>query len=133
MWEAVGKPKDFKEALEKNPDWVPNELDGMYHGFSTNPNTGVWLKSHTPGKKVPGSTGWMEFKEFSLSGDKDWNAKRLSLIYDPDLQRMRYIEKNQKGAKFNPPPGWKPREEKPLPQLYSDTKSNAEKETNRKL
>jgi hypothetical protein len=60
MWDALGKPKNFDEALEKNPDWQPDESDGMYHGFSTNPSTGIWLKSHTPGKKEPGSTGWKE-------------------------------------------------------------------------
>lgn len=137
MWDALGKPKDFTEALQKNPDWQPNQQDNMYHGFSTNPNTGIWLKSHTPGKVEPGNTGWMENLSFQLSGDKNWNPNKFSLIYDPEIKRMRYIEKNQKGKKminsYSPPPGWKPYVERPLQQLNADNKSQAVKQKNREL
>lgn len=91
MWDALGKPKDFQDALKRNPDWKPDKLDGMYHGFSTNPNTGIWLKSHIAGQKEPGSTGFMELKEFALSGDPNWNPKKLSLVYDPEIKRLRYM------------------------------------------
>ena len=67
MWDALGKPKNFDEALKNNPDWQPDKYDGMYHGFSTNPNTGVWLKPHVAGEKEQGSTAWMEAKDFYLS------------------------------------------------------------------
>jgi hypothetical protein len=93
MWDALGKPKDFKEALVKNPDWRPDESDGLYHGYSTNPNTGIWLKPHTPGKHKVGSTAWMELNSFALSGDKNWNPNKFSLVYDPDIKRMRYLPK----------------------------------------
>lgn len=98
MWDALGKPKDFETALKQNPDWKPNLLDNLYHGFSTNPNTGVWLKPHIPNEKNPGSTSWMENRDFQLSTDKKWNPNRLSLVFDPELQRMRYIEKKEKGG-----------------------------------
>ena len=99
MWEALGKPKDFNEARKNNPDWVPDE-DGFYHGFSVNPNTGVWLKSHIPGEKEPGNTAWMEYAGFQLSGDKEWNPNKLSVVFNPDLQRLQYIEKYQNGGKL---------------------------------
>ena len=101
MWDALGKPKDFEEALKNNPDWTPNEQDGMYHGFSTNPNTGVWLKSHIPGEKEPGNTAWMENLGFQLSGDKEWNPNKLSLVFDPEIQRMKYIPKKQNGGEMS--------------------------------
>ena len=93
MWEALGKPKTFEEALSKNPQWQPDEYDGMYHGFSTNPETGVWLKSHIPGESEPGNTAWMENLAFALSNDPNWGPKNQSLVFDPELQRMRYIDK----------------------------------------
>jgi hypothetical protein len=93
MWDALGKPKTFEEALQKNPDWQPDPYDGTYHGFSTNPNTGVWLKSHIPGEYEPGSTAWMENLAFTLSNDPNWGPKNQNLVYDPELQRMRYINK----------------------------------------
>lgn len=98
MWDALGKPKDFKEALKNNPGWTPDKNDGMYHGFSTNPNTGIWLKSHSPGKKESGNTAWMENLGFQLSGDKNWNPNKFNLVYDPEIKRMRYLEKKQKGG-----------------------------------
>jgi hypothetical protein len=98
MWDALGKPKNFEEALAKNPHWQPDPYDGMYHGFSTNPDTGVWLKSHIPGESHPGDTGWMEYKDFMLSNDRNWGGKNQNLVYDPDLQRMRYIERKQDGG-----------------------------------
>jgi len=49
MWDALGKPQNFEQALEMNPDWQPDPYDGYYHGFSVNPNTGVFLKSGKPG------------------------------------------------------------------------------------
>lgn len=98
MWDALGKPTNFKDALKNNPDWQPDEYDNMYHGFSTNPNTGVWLKPHIAGESEPGSTAWMEAKAFYLSGDKNWNSNNFSLQYDPEIQRMRYVPKKQKGG-----------------------------------
>ena len=93
MWDALGKPSNFEEALKNNPDWKPNKLDGMYHGLSSNPNTDIWLKPHIPGERNKGSTGWMEYLEFQLSGDKNWNPRKQSFVYDPEIQRMRYIDK----------------------------------------
>jgi len=93
MWEALGKPKTFEEALAKNPHWQPDEYDGMYHGFSTNPETGVWLKSHIPGESEPGNTAWMENLAFALSNDPKWGPKNQNLVYDPELQRMRYVDR----------------------------------------
>ena len=84
MWDALGKPKTFEEALAKNPHWQPDPYDGMYHGFSTNPTTGVWLKSHIPGESHPGDTGWMEYKDFMLSNDPEWGGKNQNLVYDPE-------------------------------------------------
>lgn len=98
MWDALGKPKNFDDALQKNPHWQPDEYDGMYHGFSTNPNTGVWLKSHIPGESHPGDTGWMEYKDFMLSNDRNWGGKNQNLVYDPDLQRMRYVDRKKAGG-----------------------------------
>ena len=108
MWDALGKPKNFDEALTNYPQWQPDEYDGMYHGFSTNPNTGVWLKSHIPGESHPGDTGWMEYKAFMLSNDRNWGGKNQNLVYDPELQRMRYIERKKEGgslpmAQYGPP------------------------------
>jgi hypothetical protein len=93
MWEALGKPKSFEEALAKNPHWQPDEYDGMYHGFSTNPETGVWLKSHIPGESEPGNTAWMENLAFALSNDPNWGPKNQNLVYDSELQRMRYVDR----------------------------------------
>ena len=98
MWDALGKPKNFDEALQKNPQWQPDPYDNMYHGFSTNPNTGVWLKSHIPGESHPGDTGWMEYKDFMLSNDRNWGGKNQNLVYDPDLQRMRYVDRKKAGG-----------------------------------
>jgi hypothetical protein len=98
MWDALGKPKNFDEALTNYPQWQPDEYDGMYHGFSTNPNTGVWLKPHIPGENKPGDTGWMEYKDFMLSNDSKWGGKNQNLVYDPDLQRMRYVEREKTGG-----------------------------------
>jgi hypothetical protein len=98
MWDALGKPKNFDEALQKNPHWQPDPYDGMYHGFSTNPDTGVWLKSHIPGESHPGDTGWMEYKDFMLSNDPEWGGKNQNLVFDPELQRMRYIERKKGGV-----------------------------------
>lgn len=92
MWEALGKPKDFEEAKKNNPNWKPNEYDGLYHGYSVNPHTGVWLKSHIPGRQEPGSTSWMENSTFQLSNDKEWNSNTKTLVFDPELQRMKYID-----------------------------------------
>ena len=97
MWDALGKPKNFDEALTNYPQWQPDEYDGMYHGFSTNPNTGVWLKSHIPGESHPGDTGWMEYQGFMLSNDRNWGPKTQNLVYDTDLQRMRYVDRQQGG------------------------------------
>jgi hypothetical protein len=98
MWDALGKPENFNQALEMNPHWQPDPYDGMYHGFSTNPNTGVWLKSHIPGESEPGSTAWMENLAFALSNDPNWGPKNQNLVYDPELQRMRYINREQQGG-----------------------------------
>jgi hypothetical protein len=98
MWDALGKPENFNQALEKNPQWQPDPYDNMYHGFSTNPNTGVWLKSHIPGESHPGDTGWMEYKDFMLSNDRNWGGKNQNLVYDPDLQRMRYVDRKKAGG-----------------------------------
>jgi len=116
MWDALGKPKTFEEALQKNPHWQPDPYDGMYHGFSTNPDTGVWLKSHIPGESHPGDTGWMEYKDFMLSNDRNWGGKNQNLVYDPDLQRMRYIERKQDGGgimNMMQQVGYKPKPQEP--------------------
>jgi len=98
MWDALGKPENFDQALEMNPYWQPDPYDGMYNGFSTNPTTGVWLKSHIPGESHPGDTGWKEYKNFMLSNDPNWGSKNQNLVYDPELQRMRYINREQQGG-----------------------------------
>ena len=98
MWDALGKPENFEQALEMNPHWQPDPYDESYHGFSTNPNTGVWLKSHIPGESHPGDTGWMEYKDFMLSNDRNWGGKNQNLVYDPDLQRMRYVDRKNQGG-----------------------------------
>jgi hypothetical protein len=98
MWDALGKPKNFEEALQKNPYWQRDPGDGDYHGFSTNPDTGVWLKSHIPGESHPGDTGWMEYKDFMLSNDPNWNSKNQNLVFDPEIQRMRYVERKKQGG-----------------------------------
>jgi hypothetical protein len=81
MWDALGKPQNFEEALQMNPDWTPDEYDGMYHGFSVNPNTGVFLKSGKPGLK-PGDTTWMEIAGHYLSP----RAQVDTPVFDIDLQ-----------------------------------------------
>ena len=85
MWDALGKPQNFEQALEMNPDWQPDEYDGSYHGFSVNPNTGVFLKSGKPGMK-PGDTTWMEVKDHYLSN----RSNSSNLTFNPDLQRFQY-------------------------------------------
>jgi hypothetical protein len=92
MWQTLGKPKTFEEALEMNPDWQPDEYDGMYHGFSVNPNTGVFLKAGKPGLKE-GDTTWMEIAGHYLSP----RANESTPVFDPELQRFKYIPKGQKG------------------------------------
>jgi hypothetical protein len=101
MWDALGKPKNFDEALANYPQWQPDPGDGYYHGFSTNPNTGVWLKSHIPGEYEPGNTGWMEYKDFMLSNDPNWGGKNQNLIFDPEIQRMRYVERKKQGGSLH--------------------------------
>lgn len=86
MWDALGKPKDFNQALEMNPDWVPDEYDGYYHGFSVNPNTGVFLKAGKPGLK-PGDTTWMEVAGHYLSPRADVDTP----VFDPELNRFKYV------------------------------------------
>lgn len=93
MWEALGKPKNFEEALQMNPDWEPDPYDGYYHGFSVNPNTGVFLKSGKPGFKE-GDTTWMEIAGHYLSP----RANESTPVFDIDLQRFRYIPKQQEGG-----------------------------------
>ena len=90
-------PKDFEEAKanykkQYNEEWVPNKYDGMYHGLSSSPD-GVFLKSHIPGEKEPGNTAWMEYAPFQLSVDSEWNPNKMSVIYDPELQRLKYVDK----------------------------------------
>jgi hypothetical protein len=85
MWDALGKPETFEQALEMNPDWQPDEYDGSYHGFSVNPNTGIFLKSGKPGMK-PGDTTWMEVKDHYLSN----RSNSSNLTFNPDLQRFQY-------------------------------------------
>lgn len=86
MWDALGKPKDFEEALKMNPDWQPDPYDGYYHGFSVNPNTGVFLKSGKPGFK-PGDTTWMEIAGHYLSPRADMDTP----VFDPELGRFKYV------------------------------------------
>lgn len=95
MWDALGKPNNFNEAVKNNPDWQPDQYDNSYHGFSVNPNNGVWLKSHIPGEYQPGSTAWMENMAFQLMPGPDGPMNK-SLIFDSNIQRMRYIDKNKK-------------------------------------
>jgi hypothetical protein len=87
MWDALGKPKNFEEALQMNPDWTPDEYDGMYHGFSVNPNTGVFLKAGKPGGMKEGDTTWMEIAGHYLSP----RANESTPVFDIDLQRFKYI------------------------------------------
>lgn len=93
MWETLGKPADWKTGLKNNPDYRPNPEDKLYHGYSTNPKTGIFLKSHIPYEFDPNSTAYMEFNEFKNSKDPNWNTKNFSLDYDPKIQRMRYKER----------------------------------------
>jgi len=93
MWEALGKPKNFEEALQMNPDWQPDAYDGMYHGFSVNPETGVFLKSGKPGLKE-GDTTWMEIAGHYLSP----RANESTPVFDTDLQRFKYIPKEEDGG-----------------------------------
>ena len=111
MWEALGKPKDFTEAKQKNPDWLPNDEDGLYHGLSVNPNTGIYLKSHVAGEYEPNSTTWMEYMAEQLS-NKDWGTKYNQTYYDPEIQRLRtrpkmenggWLDSYQKGSEVVPP------------------------------
>jgi hypothetical protein len=95
MWEALGKPGNFEKALQMNSDWQPDPYDGYYHGFSVNPNTGVFLKSGKPGFKE-GDTTWMEIAGHYLSP----RANESTPVYDPDLQRFKYVPNKQKGG-FN--------------------------------
>jgi hypothetical protein len=106
MWDALGKPKDFEEALQMNPDWQPDPYDGYYHGFSVNPNTGVFLKSGKPGLK-PGDTTWMEIKDHYLSP----RSNESTPVFDPELQRFKYIPKQKDGGLVQYAPGgdWPPR------------------------
>jgi hypothetical protein len=85
MWDALGKPQNFNQALETNPWWQPDEYDQMYHGFSVNPNTGVFLKSGKPGMK-PGDTTWMEVKDHYLSD----RSNSSNLTFNPDINRFQY-------------------------------------------
>jgi len=86
IWDALGKPKDFNQALEMNPDWTPDPYDGSYHGFSVNPNTGVFLKSGKPGFK-PGDTTWMEVAGHYMSPRADMDTP----VYDPEMGRFKYV------------------------------------------
>jgi hypothetical protein len=97
MWDALGKPTDFNQALEMNPDWTPDEYDGMYHGFSVNPNTGVFLKAGKPGGMKEGDTTWMEIAGHYLSP----RAQVDTPVFDTDLQRFKYIPNKQDGGNFN--------------------------------
>ena len=91
LWDSLGKPKDFKQALEFLPDWKPDPYDGMYHGFSTNPKTGVFLKAGKPGLK-PGDTTWMETSGFELHP----HAHTHNLVFDVEMDRFRYLPKEKK-------------------------------------
>ena len=93
MWDALGKPKNFNQALEMNPWWEPDPYDKMYHGFSVNPNTGVFLKSGKPGLKE-GDTTWMEIAGHYLSP----RAQMDTPVFDPELQRFKYIPNKEKGG-----------------------------------
>ncbi len=92
MWEALGKPNSFEEALEMNPDWQQDE-EGYYHGYSVNPYTGVFLKAGAPGLEE-GDTKWMEIKDHYLSS----RANESTPVYDTDLQRFKYVPNKQKGG-----------------------------------
>lgn len=96
MWETLGKPNSFEEALEMNPDWQQDE-EGYYHGYSVNPYTGVFLKSGAPGLEE-GDTKWMEIKDHYLSS----RANESTPVYDTDLQRFKYVPNKQKGGKLGP-------------------------------
>ena len=102
MWDALGKPQDWETGLKNNPDYKPNP-DGLYHGYSTNPNTGIWLKPHIPGEHQPGSTAWMENLDFNTSTDKNWSQKTQQLYFDPTIQRMRYRNRKALGGSIEDP------------------------------
>lgn len=93
MWEALGKPKNFEEALQINPDWEPDPYDGYYHGFSVNPNTGVFLKSGKPEFKE-GDTTWMEIAGHYQGRD----AQKYTPVFDPEIQRFKYIPNEKDGG-----------------------------------
>jgi hypothetical protein len=99
MWEALGKPRNFQEALDMNPDWEPDPYDKMYHGFSVNPETGVFLKSGKPGDTKEGDTTWMEIAGHYLSP----RANESTPVFDPELQRFKYIPNPsfQKGGQMS--------------------------------
>ncbi len=97
MWDQLGKPTDWLEALKTNPNLKPDQKDDLYHGFSVNPKTGVFLKAHTPGEREPGSTTWMELNWFKTSTDPNFNPKTHSLIFDIETNRLKYMPKNEKG------------------------------------
>jgi hypothetical protein len=103
MWDALGKPKDFEEALKMNPWWEPDPYDKMYHGFSVNPNTGVFLKAGKPGESKPGDTTWMEIAGHYLSP----RAQVDTPVFDTDLQRFKYIPNKEYGGGTTKP-GCKP-------------------------
>lgn len=105
MWEALGKPQNFEQALEMNPDWQQDE-EGYYHGYSVNPYTGVFLKAGAPGLEE-GDTKWMEIKDHYLSP----RANTSTPVYDPELQRFKYIPKEENGGLTQYAPGgdWPPR------------------------
>lgn len=62
MWDSLGRPADWKQALDLykqqwGEEWLPEE-DGYYHAWSQHPDTGEWLKP----KSHP--TAWMNYMTY---------------------------------------------------------------------
>lgn len=98
FWESIGKPKDWDAALKAKDEsgeqlLYPDPYDNMYHGFSVNPNTGVFLKSGKPGFKE-GDTTWMEIAGHYLSP----RAQEDTPVFDPELGRFKYIPAENDGG-----------------------------------
>lgn len=122
MWDQLGKPTNWLEALKNNPDLKPDSRDNLYHGFSVNPKTGVFLKAHTPGERESGSTTWMETKDFYKGVIPGVNPNTHSLIFDTDLQRLRYVPRKQSGGsviKYKDPGEIKPDDKTNLQKINS--------------
>jgi ribosomal protein S16 len=91
LWESLGKSKDFNQAVKNNPDWQPDEEDGLYHGFTVNTN-GVFLKpANHP-------TTYKEVMMASLNTDPYF--KENTIIMNED-GRLQYVPRKKNGGTMN--------------------------------